>query len=217
MTKRSIVLVCIIALLSSLLSGCGKEVIVTPKPAQEQTQMETAAPEQTPAQTQEVGGYPAERDFVVQIEGTDETVTMQLHDLTCMDWGGFKAGIYIDDSMYDVSLDQGGYLVVPTGSGEVSTFMEIRYFSDMTEDELAARIFELYTSDLVTEDLGENYTENGYARVVSGQDAEGVNWGAYIIEVAAGGCVTLVMRLPAEAMEGHGARLMASAATFFEK
>ena len=87
----------------------------------------------------------------------------------------------------------------------------------MTEDDLAARIFELYTSDLVTEDLGENYTENGYARVVSCQEADGTNWGAYIVQVAAGGCVTMVMRLPADAMEGHGARFMASAATFFEK
>lgn len=213
MTKRSIALICIIALLSSLLAGCGKELIVTPNPTPEQTQIETTAPEPT----QEVSGYPLEDDFVIQIEGTDENVTMQLHDLSCMDWGGFEAGIYIDNSMYDVSLDQGGYLVVPTGSGEVSTFMEIRYYSDMTEDDLAACIFDVYTSDLVTKDLGENYTENGYARVISGQAADGTNWGAYIIEVAAGGCVTMVLRLPPEAIEGHGARLMASAATFFEK
>ena len=213
MTKRSIALICIIALLSSLLAGCGKELIVTPNPTPEQTQIETTAPEPT----QEVSGYPLEDDFVIQIECTDENVTMQLHDLSCMDWGGFEAGIYIDNSMYDVSLDQGGYLVVPTGSGEVSTFMEIRYYSDMTEDDLAACIFDVYTSDLVTKDLGENYTENGYARVISGQAADGTNWGAYIIEVAAGGCVTMVLRLPPEAIEGHGARLMASAATFFEK
>ena len=213
MTKRSIALICIIALLSSLLAGCGKELIVTPNPTPEQTQIETTAPEPT----QEVSGYPLEDDFVIQIEGTDENVTMQLHDLSCMDWGGFESGIYIDNSMYDVSLDQGGYLVVPTGSGEVSTFMEIRYYSDMTEDDLAACIFDVYTSDLVTKDLGENYTENGYARVISGQAADGTNWGAYIIEVAAGGCVTMVLRLPPEAIEGHGARLMASAATFFEK
>ncbi|MBP8639913.1 MAG: hypothetical protein KBI01_03290 [Oscillospiraceae bacterium] len=215
MKKRNLALICIVALLASLLAGCGKEVVVTPKPAPTQAQTETATP--APVPTQQAADYPLEKEFVVQIEGIDENVTMQLYDLSVNDWGNLEAGIYIDTSMYDVAFIEGGYVIVPTGSGEVSTFMEIRYFSDMTEDDLAARIFELYTSDLVTEDLGENYTENGKARVVSGQTADGTSWGAYIFPVAAGGCVTMVLCLPPEALEGHGARLMASAATFFEK
>ena len=215
MKKRKLALICVIALLASVLTACEKEVVVTPKPTPSQVQTETATP--APAPSQEATNYPLEKNFVVQIEGMDENVTMQLYDLSVNDWGNLEAGIYIDSSMYDVAFIEGGYVIVPTGSGEVSTFMEIRYFSDMSEDDLAARIFELYTSDFATEDLGENYTDDGKARVVSGQTADGTSWGAYIFPVAAGGCVTMVLCLPPEALEGHGARLMASAATFFEK
>ena len=213
MKKRKLAIICVIALLASVLTACGQEVVVTPKPTNTQAQTETA----TPAPSQEVTNYPLEKDFVVQIEGMNEKVTMQLYDLSVKDWGNLEAGIYIDSSMYDVAFIEGGYVIVPTGSGEVSTFMEIRYFSDMSEDDLAAGIFELYTSDFATEDLGENYTDDGKARVVSGQTADGTSWGAYIFPVAVGGCVTMVLCLPPEALEGHGARLMASAATFFEK
>jgi len=213
MSNRKISLLFTAALLASLLSGCGKEVIVTPNPTPEiaQTQRETPEP------TQNVDEHPLKKDFTVEIEGMDETVTMHLYDLSFTDYGNLEAGIYIDTSMYDVAFVEGGYVIVPTGSGEVSTFMEIRYFSDMSEDDLASQIFELYTSDLVNVDLGKNYTENGYARVVSGESSDGTAWGAYIIQVATGGCVAIVLRMEPEAIEGHGARLMASAATFFEK
>lgn len=213
MKNRKIALLCTAALLVSLLSGCGKEVIVTPNPTPKIAQTQ----EETPEPTQDVEEYPLEEDFTVEIEGIEETVTMQLYDLSFTDYGNLEAGIYIDSSMYDVSFFEGGYVIAPIGAGEVSTFMEVRYFSDMSEDDLAAGIFDLYTSDLVTEDLGKNYTENGYARVVSGETADGTAWGAYIIQVASGGCAAIVMCLAPEAIEGHGMRLMTSAATFFEK
>lgn len=215
MTKRKIALLCTVALFAGVLSGCGKEVIVTPKPAPAQAQTETATP--VPENPPVAEEYPLEDDFVVQIEGTEETVTMQLYDLSFTDYGNLEAGIYIDTSMYDVAFVEGGYVIVPAGSGEVSTFMEIRYFSDMSQEDLAAGIFELYTSDIVSMDESEAYTNDGYARVVSGECADGTLWGAYIIEVEAGGCVSIVMRLPPEAIEGHGARLKASVSTFFEK
>lgn len=227
MKKQTIALICIVSLLASLLSGCGlfeKDVNVTPntKPQTnllqpQATQTPLQKPEATPEPTQAFDEYPLESEFIVEIEGTEETVTMQLYDLSFTDYGNLEAGIYIDSSMYDVSFVDGGYLVVPAGSGEVSTFMEIRYNKDVTDDDLAAGIFQLYTTDLYIEDQGYYETDSCYARVVTGEAADGTYWIAYIVPVAVGGCAYMMICLPPEAIEGHGARLEASSATFFEK
>lgn len=223
MTKRTIACLCIVTLLASLLSGCGlfeKDVKVTPnvKPQESQgglTPQQTT--ENTPKPSQVNEEYPQEDDFVIEIEGENETVTMQRYDLSFTDYGHLEAGIYIDSSMYDVSFIDGGYMVVPAGSGEVSTFLEIRYNKDVTDDDLAAGVFELYTSDLEITDQGYYETDYCSARVVTGAAADGTFWVAYIVPVEAGGCAYMVLCLPPEAIEGHGARLEASTATFFEK
>ena len=227
MRKRTTAFLCIVSLLVGLLSGCGlfeKEVKVTPNVKPQSTQnssQDSLTPLQTPSNTPKPSQvneeYPLEDDFVVEIEGENETVTMQLYDLSFTDYGHLEAGIYIDSSMYDVSFIDGGYMVVPTGSGEVSTFMEIRYNKDVSDDDLAAGVFELYTSQLDVVDQGYYETDYCYARVVTGAAADGTFWVAYIVPVEAGGCAYMVLCLPPEAIEGHGARLEASTATFFEK
>lgn len=227
MRKQSIAFLCIITLLIGLLSGCGlfeKEVKVTPNVKPQSTQ-DSSQGSLTPLQTQENTPepsqvneeYPLEDDFVIEIEGSTETVTMQLYDLSFNDYGNLEAGIYIDSSMYDVSFVDGGYLVVPAGSGEVSTFLEIRYNKDVSDDDLAAGVFELYTTDLEITDQGYYETDYCYARVVTGEAADGTFWIVYIVPVEAGGCAYMMLCLPPEAIEGHGARLEASTATFFEK
>lgn len=217
MLKRKISLICIIALLASLLTACGNEVIVTPHPTTNTLTEQDTSTNNTQNNASINEEHPDEIEYIDTINGADQTVLMQRYDLSFQDWEACEAGVYIDSTAYDAYSSQGGYLVVPKDCGEVSTFMEIRYFSDMSEDDLAAGIFDLYASDVVSEDLVGTYTDNGVARYIWCQTADGTEWAAFIIPVEAGGCVSFVICLPSPEYEAHVQRFVTIVTTFFEK
>ena len=213
MTKRKIALICSIALLATLFTGCGlggKETVVTPEPTL--TDAQTAVPENAPAADE----YPAEKDYSIVLEGSEETVPMQLCELSFADEGGPEIGLYVDYAMYEPSSSDYSWLIVPFDADVVTSYIEIDYFTDISVDDLAAQIFDNYDAVITAEDMGECELENCYARFVKGQAEDGSSWYAYIIETEAG-LITEVVRVDSEAVEGHGPRLLASADTIFVK
>ena len=213
MSKRKIALICIVSLLATLVTGCGlgkKETIVSPEPTETVTQQ--PAPENTPVADE----HPAEKDYSIVLEGTEETVPMQLCELSFADEGGPEIGIYVDYAIYEPSSSDYSWLIVPFDADVVTSYIEIDYFTDISVDDLAAQIFDNYDAVITAEDMGECELENCYARFVKGQAEDGSSWYAYIIETEAG-LITEVVRVDPEAVEGHGPRLLASADTLFVK
>lgn len=224
MAKHKIAPICIAALLVGLFSGCGffeKEVMVTPNPVPVQTQKaETEVTVNTPdvitQPTPYASEYAEEKNYTLEIEGYQESVTMQLLEMSFWETDGPELGIYIDNSIYETSYYDGSYTIVPLNCGEVSTFMQISYYPDVTAIGLVPTIFFSYESDLYVEALGEYAIENGYAQVVEGEGYDGSYWLAYIMDIE-GGAITIVIRLAPEAIEGHGPRLLVSAESIFVK
>lgn len=197
MTKRKIALLCVISLLATLLSACGKEVVVTPNPASStepaeaavETDTQTAAPENSPAVTD----YPDTKDYTITSGGTEQTVTMDLYKLSFAEIDGPDFGIYIDYSTNDISSVQHNetsnycYLVCSYYQDVVSSYITIDYFGGVTEDSVITSLLGFANNTTVTtEDMGEIELESCTAHVINGQGTDGASYTFYIINTGNG-------------------------------
>jgi len=193
-------------LCSAILSGCAKKQepnITSPTPDTK----ESPAVSETP----EVSNEPV-KDFVISVEGMEETVSMELKEFDFSALNGPKVSIYIDMERYQLGEFEGYQIVVPVDSGENPIAdMQIGFRADKTVDELAPDFLsESYANESIT-DNGDVKLDSYTARNLVGK-GEGTLWNAYLIQTD-NGVLEITIRTETEATEGHGARLFASAKT----
>ncbi|MFB0921206.1 MAG: hypothetical protein QMB62_10040 [Oscillospiraceae bacterium] len=223
MTKRKFALICIAALLASLISGCGNEVIVTPKPAAtlpaEETMIEKDTQTVQPANSPAATGHPDSKDYSITSGGTTQAVSMDRYDLSFSGDGGPDFGIYIDYSTNDVSDTQHNdgkscYLVCAFYQDVVSSYITIDYFGGVTEDDaIASLIGFINNTTVTTQDMGQCELESCTAHVIKGQGADGASYTFYVIDTGDGYVAEFLRLDPAEQDLSTG--LIASAESIF--
>ena len=162
--------------------------------------------------------YGEDKEFVILVEGEEETVTMTYTVLDFSHWSGAAdVGLYIDRERYYCYSFEGEYDIVPVDHvyGEPTSWVHVYSIGGETAqegfDDLKYRIENpSYSGDFDTEIMSEGTIEldNHTALYIA------TNIGAtyYVIDYD-GGCISLSLIVTPEAEEGHDDRLWAMAKT----
>lgn len=189
-----------------LLTGCGRKSDPEPTP----TPTPTPAVDTTPhipgsiVEPPDPDATPETEDFILDLEGMEDQVTMTLVEGQFPD--GPKFSLYVDKERYTVN-EVDGYCYITTDEGD-SLYAEIGYRPGVTADALSGTLLREYGNLQSSERYGETEVSDYTAIHVGGRTMTSL-YNAYLIDLE-GGCVTLVLCYPPEAAEGAGVRLMAS-------
>lgn len=149
---------------------------------------------------------PATEEFTLELEGIPEDVSMTEVKGTFAHMGGPAFSLYVDKTRYEVT-DVDGYCYITLEAGD-SVYGEIGFRPDTDAKTLSGTLLREYGNMQRTEDLGTVALGENTAHEITGATMYSV-FDAYLIDVE-GGCVTVVICTPTEAVEGHGTRLLAS-------
>lgn len=158
--------------------------------------------------------YGEQKDFVITIEGMEETVTMTYMELDFTGWReAAKVSLYIDRERYDCSVFEGECDIVPIGSGEdPSSWMHIFPNAGKTAQE-------------VLDEIKGNIERNGRSSVIEAGTTEVDNRTTLYLTTSDGhdtysaveyngGCIVIgILDVEPEEAEGHGIRMNAMAQT----
>ncbi|MEF9972093.1 MAG: hypothetical protein RRY47_03105 [Oscillospiraceae bacterium] len=208
MKNNKIALVAALALGATILGGCAKKPAVespTPPPPSAPVTEPSA-----PAVSQKPETDATAKEFTLNLEGKEEKVSMDIAQLDFSAAGGPKLSIYVDNSRYSLASLEGLYTIVPSNSGENSTYAQITFNPGKTADEMANTMLTTTGAEYSLNDLGKQDINGLSARSVEGSMTSGNTMRAFYIDTD-GGCIAIDIRAAAEAGEGHGARLVLSA------
>lgn len=220
---RIIVLFCLLGLAVFTFTGCTvsePQAADDPTNSTESQEPETSDDPTNSAETQEPEStnpwsepiYGEEKEFVIMIEGMEETVAMTYTELDFAHWpGAAKVSLYIDRERYNCSVFEGEYDITPIGSGgdpmgRLHVFPSVGKTAQGAFDEIKSSI-ERNDRGPVT-DEGTIELDNHTVLYLTTDAGET----CYFVEYN-GGCIVLSMNVESEAVEGHGTRLEAMAQT----
>ncbi len=210
MKKSKITLLLTAALCTAVLVGCTKQPATKPSdeptPGTEDTSTtESQKPDVKPAET---------KDFTLNIEGKEETVSMTKHEFDFTDMGGPALEMYIDDSRYATSAYEGEPNIVPADSGENPVAqMAIVFYADKTAKDLADEVKDATGREDVK--LGDLSAIRLTAQSLPDADTK-MTITKYYFDTEKG-AVVISVSVTAEAAEGHGSRLELSAQSVIVK
>lgn len=172
--------------------------------------LDTQEPESSSPWSEPV--YGEEKDFIIMIEGMEETVTMTYTEFDFSHWpGAAKVSLYIDRERYSCRVFEGEYDILPVGSdgdpiGWLHVFPEVGKTAQEVFDETKIFLESAERGDLTGEGTVEldNHTVLYITTSVGETD--------YFIDYD-GGCIVLSTRVEPEAVEGLGVRLAAMVRT----
>lgn len=207
MKRNTFTLLLALVLCLSLFSGCrAADPEPTPTPTPSETVEITPDVPNTIVDVTDPETTPETDDFTVEVEGIPEQVSMTLVSGSFRHMGGPEFSLYVDKTRYQVT-DVDGYCYITLEAGD-SIYGEIGFRPDTDAETLSAAFLREYGNMQQTQDGGDVTLGDYTARHLTGETMTSV-FDAYLIDVD-GGCVTLVICTPGEAVEGHGIRLLAS-------
>lgn len=210
-------LFCLLSLVIVVFYGCANsepEAVVDPtettdtqEPLPDSTNTEdTDTPDDTSPWSEPI--YGEQKDFVISIEGMEETVPMTYTELDFAHWpGAAKVALYIDRTRYNCYVFEGEYNIVPIDSGENPLAM-LHIFPRVGET--AQEVFDetknIYNGGERGSVIDEGTIELEHHTALYLTNDAGET--CYFVDYN-GGCVFLSLWVTGEAAEGHGARLAA--------
>lgn len=157
--------------------------------------------------------YGEKKDFVIVIEGIEETVTMTYTELDFANWpGAAKVSLYIDRDRYNCFIFEGEYDIVPVGSGE-EPLSSMHIFPNVGKT--AREVFDEIKNNTELSGRGsvaEEGTIESDNHTMLYMKTDGARNTYYAVEYN-GGCIVIGMNVEPEAIEGSGIRMNAMART----